>query len=554
MAKKLDLTKSVHDLVKEYPEVKDIMVSLGFTEIGKAAMLQSVGRVMTIPKGSEIKDIPMDKIIAAFGEAGFEIEGYEGASAPAEDPAPAAAPAAETETAEDERNAMLKHYLKRLNQGEDLEDVRRDFVANFADVDPSEIMKAEQELIAEGTPLAEVQQLCDVHSALFHGATREEKIANAEAAAVASMKAKKDALRTHYDEKIARTEEEVQAAVEKAQKLHESVPKDQYTDKQTAYAEIADVYGHPVNTYVRENAELMDLITKTREKMAAGEDTGAELKEMRQLSIHYASKGDLIYPVLDARYDITGPSNVMWTVDDEIRDEMGALEKETDHNAEWNERFEAVMARAEEMIYKEENILFPICAVNFTPEEWKGIYRDSMDYDLCFGVEKAVWEEAEAEKAAGTGIYAKGVGEDVNANKPAEYTDEEIVLPGGHMTKAQLRALLNTIPAEITFVDDQNMNRFFNEGPKVFKRPGMAIDREVWTCHPPKVEPMVRAIINDFREGTRDEVPVWMEKGGRSMLVRYIAVRDTEGNYVGTLEYVQDMEFAKEHFTSQEDK
>ena len=553
MSKKLDLTKSVHDLVKEYPEVKDIMVTLGFSEIGKAAMLQSVGRVMTIPKGSEIKDIPMEKILAAFREAGFEIDGYDEKPVQIDAKPVETATEAGKELTEDDRNAMLKNYLMRLNQGDDLEAVRKDFVANFADVDPSEIMKAEQELIAEGTPLAEVQQLCDVHSALFHGATREEKIANAEVAAMASMKAKKDVLRTHYDEKIAKTEAEVQAAVEKAQKLHQSVPKEQYTDKQTAYAEIADVYGHPVNTYVRENAALTELIAKTREKMSAGEDVGAELKEMRQLSIHYASKGDLIYPVLDARYDITGPSNVMWTVDDEIRDEMGALEKEADHNAEWNARFEAVMARAEEMVYKEENILFPICAVNFTPEEWKGIYRDSMDYDLCFGVEKAVWAEAEAEKAAGTGIYAKGVGEDVNSGEPAAYDGEEVVLPGGHMTKAQLRALLNTIPAEITFVDDQNLNRFFNEGPKVFKRPGMAIDREVWTCHPPKVEPMVRAIINDFREGTRDEVPVWMEKGGRSMLVRYIAVRDTEGNYVGTLEYVQDMEFAKEHFTSQEE-
>ena len=119
------------------------------------------------------------------------------------------------------------------------------------------------------------------------------------------------------------------------------------------------------------------------------------------------------------------------------------------------------------------------------------------------------------------------------------------------MTTDQLRALLNTIPAEITFVDDQNINRFFNEGPKAFKRPSMAIDREVWTCHPPKVEPMVRAIIDDFRTGKRDEVPVWMEKNGRTVLVRYIAVRDTEGNYVGTLEYVQDMEFAKEHFAKQ---
>ena len=340
---------------------------------------------------------------------------------------------------------------------------------------------------------------------------------------------------THYDEKIAKTEEEVQALLKKQQELHESVPKDRYIAKEAACAELTDIPGHPLNTYVRENRELQMLIEETRARIAAGLDAGGELKRMRQVSIHYASKGDLLYPLLDARYDITGPSGFLWTEDDEIRDEMGALEKEAVHDKTWNDRLLAVMARAEQMISKEENILFPICAVNFTPEEWKGIYRDSMDYDICFGVEKAVWDEAENDRAADTGS-----GSDAGS--------DEVILPGGHMTADQLRALLNTIPAEITFVDDQNINRFFNEGPKVFKRPSMAIDREVWTCHPPKVEPMVRAIIEDFRSGKRDEVPVWMEKNGRCVLVRYIAVRDREGGYVGTLEYVQDMEFAKEHF------
>ena len=343
-------------------------------------------------------------------------------------------------------------------------------------------------------------------------------------------------INTHYDEKIARTEAEAQALLEKQQQLHESVPKDKYIAKEATCAELTDIPGHPLNTYVRENRALADLIEKTREMIAAGQDAGEALKEMRQVSIHYASKGDLLYPLLDARYDITGPSGFLWTEDDEIRNELALLAKEAAHDEAWNNKLLDVMTRAEQMISKEENILFPICAVNFTPEEWKGIYRDSMDYGTCFGVEKAIWDEAERE----------GV-----VHEPAMETSGEIVLPGGHMTLEQLRALLNAIPAEITFVDDQNMNRFFNEGPKVFKRPAMAIDREVWTCHPPKVEPMVRAIIEDFRTGKRDEVPVWMEKNGRSVLVRYIAVRDTDGNYVGTLEYVQDMEAAKAHFSKQ---
>ena len=59
---------------------------------------------------------------------------------------------------------------------------------------------------------------------------------------------------------------------------------------------------------------------------------------------------------------------------------------------------------------------------------------------------------------------------------------------------------------------------------------------------------MVRQIIDDFRNNRRDEVPVWMEKDGRTMLVKYMAVRNKAGNYIGTVELVQDMELAKEHF------
>ena len=145
-------------------------------------------------------------------------------------------------------------------------------------------------------------------------------------------------------------------------------------------------------------------------------------------------------------------------------------------------------------------------------------------------------------------IWDKAENKSTKAANKSEYSKEEIVMPGGHMTIEQLTALLNTIPLEISFIDDNNINRYFNEGPKVFKRPGMAIDREVFSCHPPKIEPMVRAIIEDFRNNKRDSVQVWTEKGGRSMLVTYMAVRDKEGNYIGTVELVQDMEFAKEHF------
>ncbi|MDD5999921.1 MAG: DUF438 domain-containing protein [Lachnospiraceae bacterium] len=389
----------------------------------------------------------------------------------------------------------IQDYLKRLGTDEDFEKVRADFVKEFKEVDAADIMQAEQKLLQDGTPLEEVQRLCDVHAALFHGKTKEEQIANAEKESIEAIKQRR------------------QNSVE-------------------AYTQIK---GHPIRTFVLENQALEKLLSQCKETIANGRMDDTLFDRLREISVHYARKGDLLYPHLKVQYKISGPSAVMWTVDDEIRDALAALAKDSVRDAAWMNRLQEVLVRIEEMIYKEHNILFPNCTLNFTEEEWMQIYRDSKDYPECFGVENGIWEQAEQ-------YFNK-------MHQPQKgATEDEIVMKGGHMTVEQLEAMLNTIPLELTFVDVDNINRYFNEGPKVFKRPGMAIDREVFSCHPPKIEQMVRKIIEDFRNGTRDQVPVWMNKNGRTMLVTYMAVRDRNHHYIGTVEVVQDMEFAKEHF------
>lgn len=451
-----------------------------------------------------------------------------------------------------DRIEKLKSYLKRLGEGESLEAVRKDFAAEFQGVEASEIMKAEEAILAEGTPITEVQKLCDVHSALFHGTT-------------------------------------------------------DYSNKHEKSAALSQVKGHPLQTFTRENEALTKLIERMKELLHDTDETtgsgslpvdekqadtgkfpidekqvdtgnlpqiAAQLLKIREVAVHYAKKGDLLYPHLNARYGIAGPSAVMWTADDEIRDELGALCKALQKGREaaeqnatgsfqssqwdvkWLERLQKVLMRAEEMIYKENHILFPNCAVNFTEEDWMGIYRDAKDYADCLGVHGEVWEEAEnwlrkekeTKKTVFKGTKDSQASEGEEDRAGSNFSDGVIHMPGGHMTIRQLTALLNTIPLEISFIDAEDRNCYFNEGPKVFKRAQMAVGRSVFTCHPPKVETMVRRIIGEFREGTLDRVPVWMDKGGRTMLVIYMAVRDESGEYMGTMELVQDMEFAKEHF------
>jgi len=544
MEKKLDLSKSVYDLVTEYPEVVDIMKELGFSEITNKVMLNSVGKIMTIPKGAKMKGVSMVDIVGAFMKAGFTLTGEmpnlsgddtQGASMPpsgvaavnsasAAPTAPtAAATAVKAESVETSANAVasktqensenktddsvqdtvqdserveqLKSFLKRLGTGEELGAVREDFVSQFAHVEASEIMKAEQGLMREGTPLAEVQQLCDLHSALFHGSTIHEQM----------------------DAEHAKVE-----AVLEAQEKSQSV------------VTLVETVGHPLNRLTEENKALDALIEATKVKVASKTATVDDVNEVRQVSIHYAKKGDLLYPHLKVAYDISGPSLVMWTVDGDIRDGFGRVARAESIDDAWYEEFDGLLTRAQEMIYKEQNILFPICAENFSTEEWYQIYKDTEQYEEIFGVERVAWAEAESALAAKAA--------------PTSGDSNTIALIGGSLTLEQLDAMLNTMPMEITFVDHVDINRYFNDGEKVFKRPTTAIGRDVFSCHPPKVEPIVRGIIESFRNGERDNVAVWLEKVGRPFYVNYMAVRDQNNNYLGTLELVQDMQFAKEHF------
>ena len=544
MEKKLDLSKSVYDLVTEYPEVADIMKELGFSEITNKVMLNSVGKIMTIPKGAKMKGVSMIDIVGAFMKAGFTLTGdmpnvsgddTQGASMPpsgvaavnSASTAPtaptAAATAVKAESVETSANAVasktqensenktddsvhdtvqdserveqLKSFLKRLGTGEELGAVREDFVSQFAHVEASEIMKAEQGLMREGTPLAEVQQLCDLHSALFHGSTIHEQM----------------------DAEHAKVE-----AVLEAQEKSQSV------------VTLVETVGHPLNRLTEENKALEALIEATKVKVASKTATVDDVNEVRQVSIHYAKKGDLLYPHLKVAYDISGPSLVMWTVDGDIRDGFGRLARAESIDDAWYEEFDGLLTRAQEMIYKEQNILFPICAENFSTEEWYQIYKDTEQYEEIFGVERVAWAEAESALAAKAA--------------PTSGDSNTIALIGGSLTLEQLDAMLNTMPMEITFVDHVDINRYFNDGEKVFKRPTTAIGRDVFSCHPPKVEPIVRGIIESFRNGERDNVAVWLEKVGRPFYVNYMAVRDQNNNYLGTLELVQDMQFAKEHF------
>lgn len=487
MNKTLNLNKTVYELCQEYPEVAQIMAEIGFKDITKPMALQTVGRIMTIPKGAAIKEIDLQVVIRTFEEEGFTVV--------RDDEKVAAQPSKEEDNAREaeatsspvSRSALLQSYVKRLSDGEDLDSVRIDFVANFKNVDAKEIIQAEQELIRSGVPIAKVQKMCDVHSALFHGNTSEEDL----------------------------TKQGVDSAT----------------------VALMNEVGHPLNILYTENNAITALLAQVDTLLAENVSPrlwNTQLPQLQQITHHFGKKGDLIYPLLRSCYDVDAPYNVMWGVDDEIRDELHVLCKQPSDDAEWSKRLKATLTREQEMIYKENNILYPLCTQHFTEADWEEIRTEIEDYRPCLIASYPEWQGHKLHHPL---------------HLPLPLT-EEVCLGTGRFTGAQLEAMLNTMPYEITFIDANNVNRYFNnmKDEKLFKRPRMALDREVFDCHPPMVQPMVKKLLTAFRDGTQDKFHVWSEKGGHDVYISYFAVRDAQGVYLGTLECVQVMDFAKEHY------
>ena len=105
-----------------------------------------------------------------------------------------------------------------------------------------------------------------------------------------------------------------------------------------------------------------------------------------------------------------------------------------------------------------------------------------------------------------------------------------------------IEALLNALPVDVTFVDEEDRARYFNkDGKRIFARSRKIIGIKVQKCHPQKSVHIVSQILEDFRNNKRDSANFWIDLKGRKIYIRYFAVRDKEGKYVGCLEVTQDI-------------
>ena len=295
--------------------------------------------------------------------------------------------------------------------------------------------------------------------------------------------------------------------------------------------------GHPLTVFYKENEGLAQFLdgdyARAKAAFLSTGDGSAyvqALEKLYKVDKHYARKENLIFPYLE-RNGITAPPKVMWGKDDEIR----GLIKESLVRARAGQKDEKLFAEMElevrGMIHKENEILKPMLVDNLTEDDWKVVAGESAHYGYAFA------EAIEGASPSDAAAWLK------DETAPVQRTEgKDIELPSGYFSLHELESLLNTLPGDITFVNAGGRVQYFSEGKdRVFPRTRTIIGRLVEDCHPPKSLDRVLAVVESFKSGEKDQEHFWIQKDGLFILIRYYAVRDTQGTYLGVVEVTEEI-------------
>lgn len=387
------------------------------------------------------------------------------------------------------RQAMLKEIIKELHAGKSVEEVKARFAEAVGDVTVAEISAMEHSLMTEeGIPVSEVQRLCSVHTAIFKGSIEQ---------------------------------------------IHRSSKPEEQP-------------GHPVHTFKLENREIERLVNFRLDlhatKFQKNDSEELIFKLLEDLSLlldldkHYSRKENLLFPYLE-KYGIYGPTKVMWGVDDNIRrmikEAKASLSDYKGNAAEIGVQLTEIIKEVNEMIFKEENILLPMALDKLTEDEWVKIAQESDEIGFCLTAPEQEWVPERAAEPEGATMQ----GEVAGAAQQGFIRFET-----GLLSLHQLETVLNHLPVDLTFIDENDVVRYFSHGKeRIFARTKAVIGRTVQNCHPPQSVHVVEKLLEDFKAGRKDAEDFWIEIKDKFIYIRYFAVRDEEGSYLGTLEFTQNI-------------
>lgn len=382
------------------------------------------------------------------------------------------------------RQKVLKELIMELHDGKPVEEVKVRFAKLIEGVSAKEISEMENALIKGGMPVAEIQRLCDVHAEVFKGTIEE----------------------IHHPEQSS---------------------------------------GHPVHTFKKENEAIRKYIkesVKPNIEILEEEDTeGVRLKLIENFNMlwdidkHYSRKENLLFPYLE-KYGVTAPPKVMWGKDDEIRVLLKEAKAMLRDAAETKEdilrKIDEALNAVEEMIFKEESILFPMCMDTLTEDEWLKIEKESDEIGYCLTEPSGRWNPVRL-----------NVEKREEQDKIAEEDSKGYIkFDTGILRAKEISKIFDTLPVDITFVDKDGIVKYFSSSKeRIFARTKAVIGRSVSNCHPPASVHVVEKLVEELKSGKKDHEDFWIKMKDMYVLIRYFAVRDDNGEYLGTLEVTQNI-------------
>jgi hypothetical protein len=293
--------------------------------------------------------------------------------------------------------------------------------------------------------------------------------------------------------------------------------------------------GHPVKVYFQENVLIRSLLQQLV-NIDISSDFETFFNIFNQLSgieKRFARKENQLFPYLE-KHGWTGPSQGMWAFHDKIRDSIRALRKNIDAKdfSPIEGLVYSINDDLQSLMHIEVIRLFPNALELLSEEDWKEMREGDVEIGWMLAQEPTPYPPVEY-------IHP---GEDRRKKRLPFSTEDRIRLNEGFMTGEQLNLMLQFMPVDLTYVDENDVVIFYNRGEnRVFPRSSGVIGREVKFCHPPKSVDTVLQILEEFKKGTQDKAEFWINFKDRKIHIRYFAIRDEDNNYKGVIEMSQDI-------------
>jgi len=417
----------------------------------------------------------------------------------------------------EEKINLVKQILKEITMGADPDKLKKKYGPILREISPFEIAVIEQQLIREGIKPEDILKVCDIHVDMFREYLKGQEI--------------------------------------------EGVPE-----------------GHPLDLLIRENMEIMKTAEALSLYASAVKNAEKPEEKKRHLDIalkilvklkdmirrHYRKNQMLLFPYLEKR-GIDAVPRVLWGREDqvivEIRKILGEKPSTPEEMDKLADRLAKIAMDIADIGFRENKILYPAAWTLLSEGDRAAIHELAKEFGYIVPVEKEwVPKEKPVYPYMITGEIPgdkleklppeirKAVGE----IKPDNYRvarHDDIDLGTGFLKREEIISIFKHLPLEMTYADNNDRVRFFTTSKlaKGFPRSKTIIGRKIGYCHPPRLEKYVMKNVEMLKKQGLLSREFWTRMGGRIIRVLIVGVRNDKGEYLGTLEIVEDMTNIVEH-------